>query len=225
MRAVPRANAHHSVRRARRRVPRVLLIALCLSPVAAAAADFEIMPLGGYRAGGSFRDTSIDAHRGIREHASFGVALDLGRSPDTQWELTFTRQDTTIEARPGASASGPLDLRIDYLQLGGTYFWSANGRSGLAPYVVGGLGITRFSPLHAGLDDRIKPSLNVGLGLRIPVAKRVALRIEARSYVTLLDTDSSIFCKSDSIEAACTIEARTKGLWQFEGLIGIAFRL
>lgn len=225
MRELPDASRPRSNPLARRRLPAALLAALGLGPMAAAAADFEIMPLAGYRAGGSFRDSSIDARRDIREHASFGLALNLGRSPDTQWELTFTQQDTTIEARPGASASAPLDLRVDYLHFGGTCFWGDRGRSGLAPYVVGGLGITRFSPSRAGLDDRIEPSLNLGLGLRVPVAKRVALRIEARSHVTLLDTDGSIFCKSDSVEAACTIEARTKGLWQFEGLIGIAFRL
>ena len=67
--------------------------------------------------------------------------------------------------------------------------------------------------------------MNLGLGLRVPVSRRVALRLEARSYFTLLDTDGAIFCKSDSIDAACTIHARARGLWQFEGLLGIAFRL
>jgi hypothetical protein len=201
----------------------VLLAAAAAGPVA--ASSFEIMPLAGYRAGGSFRDTSVNANRDIREHSSFGVALNLGRTADTQWELSFGRQNSTIEARADAPASAPLDLRVDYLQFGGTYFWSDTGRHAVAPYIVGGLGITRFSPSRPGLDDRIEPSLNLGLGLRVPVSRRIALRVEARSYVTLLETSGSVFCKSDSIEAACTIHARAKGLWQFEGLIGIAFRL
>ena len=194
-------------------------------PARAAAVDFEIVPFVGYRAGGSFRDTAIAANRDVREHASFGVALNLGRSADTQWELAFMRQDTTIERHAGAPAYGPLDLRIDTLQFGGTYFWSEEGRNRVAPYVVGGLGITRFSPQRSGLDDRIKPSLNVGLGLRVPLSKRLAVRLEARSYVTLLDSDGSVFCKSDSVEAFCEIHARAKALWQFEGLLGISLRL
>lgn len=205
----------------------LVLATLCTAagPATAAGTDFEIVPLVGYRAGGSFRDTAIAANRDVREHASFGLALNLARSPDTQWELAFMRQDTTIERHAGAPASGPLDLRIDTLQFGGTYFWSEEGRERVAPYVVGGLGITRFSPQRAGLDDRIKPSLNLGLGLRVPVTKRLALRVEARSYVTLLDSEGSVFCKSDADGAACTIHARAKALWQFEGLLGIALRL
>jgi len=201
------------------------MLCTAAGPATAAGTDFEIVPLVGYRAGGSFRDTAIAANRDVREHASFGVALNLGRAPDSQWELSFTRQATTIERRAGTSAVEPLDLRIDYLQFGGTYFWSEDGRSKIAPYVVGGLGITRFSPQRSGLDDRIKPSLNLGLGLRVPIAKRLALRIEARSYVTLLDSDGSVFCRSDSVEAFCEIHARAKALWQFEGLLGIALRL
>jgi opacity protein-like surface antigen len=204
-----------------------LLAALFAAAIAghASAASFEIAPLVGYRVGGAFHDTSIDANRDIQEHSSFGLALNLGRSPDTQWELTFSREDTTIEAIAGTLAAEPLDLRIDYLQFGGTYFWSETDRNGSEPYVVGGLGVTRFSPLRAGLDDRTEPSLNVGIGLRVPLSKRVALRIEGRGYVTLLKTDASIFCRSESVDAACTIHARAKGLWQIEGLIAVAFRL
>ena len=186
------------------------------------ASSFEITPLAGYRVGGAFRDTSLGADRDIQEQASFGLALDLGRTPDTQWELSFSRQNTSI----GSSSSAPaLDLRIDYLQLGGTYFWSETKRGGVEPYVVGGLGITRFSPLRAGLSDRTQPALNVGVGLRIPLSKRFALRFEGRGYVTLLETSGSIFCRSDSVDAACTIHARASGLWQIEALFGLAFRM
>jgi hypothetical protein len=195
------------------------------APARGAAPSFEITPLAGYRVGGAFHDTSIDANRDILEHSSFGLALDLARTPDTQWELTYSREDTRIEGATGAPASEPLDLRIEYLQLGGTYFWSETERKGVEPYVVGGLGITRFSPARAGLDDRIEPSINVGVGLRVPLSKRIALRIEGRGYVTLLETDGSVFCRSNGGDAACTIHARARGLWQIEGLIGLAFRL
>ena len=43
--------------------------------------------------------------------------------------------------------------------------------------------------------------------------------------MTLLDSEGSVFCKSDADGAACTIHARAKALWQFEGLLGIALRL
>jgi hypothetical protein len=200
-----------------------LFFAACAAQ--ASETDFEITPLAGYRIAGAFRDTSIDANRDIQEHASFGLALDLTDHAGTQWELTFTRQNTTIEAPADAPATTPLDLRIDYLQFGGTYYWSETGRDGIAPYVVGGLGVTRFSPLRAGLENRTEPSMNFGVGLRIPLSKRLDLRVEGRGYVTLLKTQGSIFCSSGNVESGCTIHARAAGLWQIEALVGLAFRL
>ena len=189
------------------------------------AAEFEIAPFAGYRAGGAFRDTSIDQNRDIDENASFGVALNLRRDGESQWELTYSRQDTRIAALAGASVPESLDLRVDYLQLGGTYFFSETSHPGFDPYVVGGLGITRFTPARATLNDRIEPSINVGIGMRVPVSQRVALRIEGRAYVTVLESSGSIFCRYGNVDAACTIHARATGLWQLEALFGVAFRL
>jgi opacity protein-like surface antigen len=203
-----------------------VLAALCaVASAPSRAMDFEITPFAGYRAGGAFHDTSIDENRDIDEAASFGIALNLRKDAETQWELTYSRQDTSIEPLAGATVPGALDLRVDYLQLGGTYFFSESDHQGFDPYVVGGLGITRFTPERAGLNDRIEPSLNVGIGMRVPVSKRVALRIEGRGYVTILDSSGSIFCRSDSVDAACTIHARARGLWQLEALFGVSFRL
>jgi hypothetical protein len=189
------------------------------------ATDFEITPLIGYRFGGQLHDASVDQDRDIQAHSSFGLALDLEKTPDTQWELTYTRQKTSVEPLSGAAAPGQVDLTVDYVQVGGTYFFTENGHEGADPYVVGGLGVTHFSPSGTGLDDRYAPSLNVGLGLRVPLTPRVLLRFEGRGYVTFIDTQGSIFCKSDAAGAACTIHARASGLWQIEALVGIAFRL
>jgi hypothetical protein len=207
------------------RAANVLLATLLLAASSASATDFEVMPLAGYRAGGAFRDASARQTRNILEDASFGIALDLKNAPDTQWEMTFSRQDTHIEPLVGSLPAAPLNLRIEYLQLGGTYFFSEVDHRGFDPYVVGGLGITRFTPLRAGLVDRIEPSMNFGIGLRVPISKRVALRIEGRGYSTLLDTNASVFCKSDSADAVCRIRARARALWQVEALVGIAMRL
>jgi len=189
------------------------------------AMEFEIAPFAGYRAGGAFHDTSVDANRDIDENASFGIALNLRKDAETQWELTYSRQDTRIEPLAGATVPESLDLRVDYLQLGGTYFFSETDHQGFDPYVVGGLGITRFTPERTGLNDRIEPSINVGIGMRVPVSQRVALRLEGRAYVTVLETSGSIFCRSDSVNAGCTIHARARGLWQLEALFAVAFRL
>jgi opacity protein-like surface antigen len=198
---------------------------LLAATLGAQASDLEITPMLGYRVGGEFRDSATGTNRDIEEHASYGLALDLRGAPDTQYELTLGREDTTIRPPAGVGGAEALDLRIDYLQLGGTYFWSESSTGDRAPYVVGGLGVTRFTPLRAGLENRTAFSLNVGVGLRVPLAERLALRLEGRGYVTLLDTSGSVFCRSDAGDAACLIHARASGLWQIEVLAGLAFGL
>lgn len=186
---------------------------------------FEIVPLIGYRFGGQLQDSSVDAHRNIDPDLSYGLALNLAKTWETQWELTYSRQSTTIEALAGAAAPEAVDIVVDYLQFGGTYFYSGEDHSGVDPYVVGGIGLSHFNPSGPGLDDRYEPSINFGIGMRIPLAKKIALRLEGRGYLTFMDTTGSIFCNSDATGAACTIHARTSGLWQIEALFGVAFAL
>ncbi len=204
-----------------------LLAALLTASLGAQAYDtaFEIVPIVGYRFGGQLEDSSVDANRNIDPDLSYGLALNFAKTWDTQWELTYSRQSTTIEALAGAAAPDPVDIVVDYLQFGGTYFWSEEDHQGMDPYVVGGIGLSHFNPSGPGLDDRFEPSINVGIGMRIPLAKKVALRLEGRGYLTFMDTSGSIFCNSDANGAACTIHARTSGLWQIEALIGVAFAL
>ncbi|HZF17041.1 MAG TPA: outer membrane beta-barrel protein [Steroidobacteraceae bacterium] len=187
--------------------------------------NFEIVPIVGYRFGGQLHDSSVDESRDIDPNLSYGLALNFAKTWETQWELTYSRQSTTIESLAGAAAPGAVDIVVEYLQFGGTYFYSEEDHEGAVPYVVGGLGLTHFKPSGPGLDDRYEPSINLGIGLRVPLAKKVALRLEGRGYLTLMDTTGSIFCRSDASGAACTIHARASGLWQIEALFGIAFAL
>ena len=191
---------------------------LLLSPLAGAAEQtvFQVAPFGGFRAGGSFEDAVTGDNRDIEEASSFGVALELRDGRENRWwQLWYSRQGTEVR-----SPDGVLDLDVEYLHLGGTAPISDEGR--VHSYVAGGLGATRLSP-GGGLDDAIKFSGSLGVGLSVPVSERIAFRLEARGYLTLVESDNSIFCSSINGEGACRIIASGSTLFQAELTAAIAF--
>lgn len=198
-----------------------LLVTLHASPVASQEVQrppIEIMPFGGFRIGGEFEDVETGRETDVDEAASYGFTLRLRPSAENEWELLYSQQATETEGTTDAPA---LDLDIQYLHIGGTYFPSEYS---YAPYVIGGLGVTRLVPGPSDLDDETAFSMSLGLGMRFPVAEHFALRLEGRAYATFLDTDSAIFCASNG-GGVCAIRASSTMFLQFEAVLGFAFWL
>lgn len=198
--------------------PLVLLLSLGLLSAAAAADEpvFRIAPHAGGRAGGSFEEEGSGADRDLEEAGSLALALELRHGPGTWWQLWYSRQGSEI-VEPGRR----LDVDVEVLHVGGT----APIREGerVTSFVSGGIGATRFSPGRSGYDDETRFSFSLGAGLEMPLGERVALRLEARGYMTLMDSDSAIFCRTGGTEDFCGIVASGSSLVQFELLAGLAF--
>lgn len=189
-----------------------------LSPLAQAAepTTVQLAPFGGFRMGGSLEDATTGDSRDIEEAASFGVALELRYGNENRWwQLWYSRQGSEIRA-----PDGTLDLDVEYLHFGGTAPISDDGR--VHSYVSAGIGATRFTP-GRGLDDLVKFSGSLGLGLSIPVSEHVAFRVEARGYLTVMDSDTSIFCSSIDGAGACRIVSSGSTLFQAELTAAVAF--
>jgi len=188
------------------------LALLCTLPCAAQNA---VTLYGGYRGGGSFQDgananTSLALKSGGAASASIDWAIDAGR----QVQLFASHQSSEFPA-PGSGAPA-VPLTVSYLHLGGTNFF--DGTIGRGPYVVGGLGVTRLSPGLAGLSDAYRPSMNVGLGYQLPLAASLALRFEVRGYVTLVNSNSSLFCSG-----GCVLSISGDALTQAEAMLGLSY--
>jgi hypothetical protein len=56
----------------------------------------------------------------------------------------------------------------------------------------------------------------------MPVSEHVSLRLEARGYLTLMDSDTAIFCRSDNGSGFCRIVAHGSTIFQAEALAGFA---
>ncbi len=181
--------------------------------------QFEVAAFGGYRMGGEFdvagAGTRVDVHDG----GSFAVALDLQADEISQYELLYARQSTDVAA---ASAFAGADLDLEYLHVGGTLMVSEGWRA--STYVVGTLGVTRLSLDAPGADDDTRFSMSLGAGVRVPLGERLVARFEARGYGTLVDADTSLFCRSDAAGGVCLLQASGSVLWQLELMAGLAVR-
>jgi opacity protein-like surface antigen len=203
---------------------RALSIAAVLSLVAPAAlADelpiFQAALHGGYRVGGSLEDEDTGEDRDFEDGSSFAVALELryGEGDDRYYQLWYSRQSTEVD--DGVETH---DADVEYLHIGGTLPFG--GTDYVQPYFAAGIGATRFSASGADTDDRTNFSGSAAFGLEIPIGARAAIRLEARGYLTAVDTDTAFFCRSDNGEGVCRIVASGSTIFQAEGLAGILVR-
>ncbi|MGB7972172.1 MAG: porin family protein, partial [Candidatus Deferrimicrobiaceae bacterium] len=170
----------------------VPLVALLVFLPAPAQADWgmEITPFAGFRIGGSFTDNTTGLDLDVDDGGSFGLILGLPATHESDYELFYSFQKTTLQGE-GLFAGEPLfDLTIHYLHIGGTYLFSGEK---VRPFISGGIGLTYFSPDAPGLDSEIDFSLSLGGGVKIPISKKVGLRIEGRGFLTILPENTDIF--------------------------------
>ncbi len=183
--------------------------------------QFEVTPFVGYRLGGDFDvDTGANTTQNadLDDHGSFAIALDLRRDEESQYELFYSRQETQLEPD---SPLGPLGINVEYLHIGGTL--DVDQDLLLKPYVIGTLGITRLSPEPGRVSDNTRFSVSLGGGVRVPVSQHFSFRLEARGFVTFVDTNSSFFCASGSSGGFCSIRGSGSTFVQYELLAGAAF--
>jgi hypothetical protein len=187
-------------------------------PIAPPAPTFEISPFLGYRVGGKFTDAATNDSVSVDAHASYAIALDARAEEAAQYEFFYSRQATSLSG----SNFAPTGLKIEYLHIGGTVTLDQS-QPRVQPYLAGGLGATLLVPDTPGSRQDTAFSMSLALGLRIPLSRHFLLRVEGRGYLTLLNADTAIFCRSDQSGGLCTIHAQGSALFQFDFLAGASF--
>jgi len=196
--------------------------ALCLATSAARADElplFQAGLYGGYRMGGGLEDQDTGDDRDFEDASSYAVSLELRYGPgdDRYYQLWYSRQATEV-----ADGLESHDADVEYLHVGGTLPFG--GWEHAKPYFAAGIGATRFTASGADTDDRTNFSGSAAFGLEIPLAKHAAIRLEARGYLTLVDTEGAFFCRSDNGEGVCGIVASGSTIFQAEALAGVLIR-
>lgn len=211
--------------------PRILLqrisifvvILSCSAPTPAQEQpfNFELTPYGGYRVGGEFEETGGDLSIDLNDNGSYGFIFNARHSPVTQWEILYSRQETSADTS-GLGLSDPtLNLSVEYLHAGGTYLWEGEH---VRPYLAATLGATHVNVSTAGYDSDTFFSFSLGLGLQLRPTSRLGIRLEARGFGTLLDADTDLFCQIGPTNNICAIRIEGTLMWQFEAFAGIVLR-
>jgi len=136
-------------------LPLLATAALFATPLVAQADSprFEFTPFVGGRVGGGFdvsttagNDSSVDLGSG----ASYGIDLGLYRDRQSFYELLYSTQSTSLDSKDPLLDG--VDLRIDYLQFGGTLFFPQDSDF-FVPYLSLTIGATFMEPDYRGYDS------------------------------------------------------------------------
>ena len=179
---------------------------------------FEVTPFLGYRFSGhlDIEGTGEGAH--VEDHAAYAVELSMSWGEQTQLGLFYSRQSTTIRLSSGLANAG---LDVEYVHLQGTVY--SQSYFLVTPYLIGAAGLTRLRVAGPDTNDATRFSLAAGGGLRFPVHRRIDLRLEARAYLTFMDTNSSAFCAGGRSGGACALRGTGSAFVQYDVLVGAAF--
>jgi hypothetical protein len=176
--------------------------------------NFEITPWIGYMSGGKFEDPNDNSDRELEDDITFGFFADMVADvPQRHYELLYAKQGSTV------AGAVPIDMDVQYLHIGGTVSYTDSVR--VIPYFGGTIGAARFSPDASGLDEETKPSFSFGGGLKVPLTDHVGLRFDLRAFISLLDSDSTLFCASGAAGGTCAISARSDTFIQYSTGLGI----
>ena len=198
----------------------ILAAGLAAAPFVANAQS-ALTIYGGYRGGGGFDDAVTGQSIDVKEAGSLAASIDLPIDATRQYQFLVSHQKAKFEAaaQPGTSTAAidGQSLSVTYFHVGGTNYFS--GQVGRGAYVVGGIGATLFSPGANGYSDEWRPSANIGIGYEWPLAQNVSLRAEARGYITLVNSDGSLFCSG-----GCVVSVKGDTFTQGEALLGLSMR-
>lgn len=204
------------------------VFAVCLMLLAASAVQaqeetyrFELTPFAGFATGGEFEDMTSGASLELDDSNSFGLILDIQESADTQWEVLYSLQTTAGDTTGLPISGAPLDIDVHYIQGGGTYLFSGDAAR---PFLSLTIGAAHFEPGLSGVDSETFFAFSIGTGLQIRPNSRFGIRLEARAYGTLLDSESALFCQSGPMGAICAVTVDGTVLWQWHAFAGFVFR-
>ena len=184
---------------------------------------FEVGALGALGVGGRFNvqdattGSSSSTRVSLADHSAFAVTVAVKADPGTQYELFYSREATALSDNSGIPRAA---VTVEYLHLGGTVVLDDEWK--VKPYAAGGLGVTRLTPDEGG-DTDTRFSLSFGLGLKWPVTRNFSLRAEARGFVTLVNANTAVFCRSDQDGLLCRIRGNGQTFLQGQFLAGASF--
>jgi hypothetical protein len=207
----------------------VLLAVLSLSAVSRARAQFvpprptpatasgyhaELAPFAAFRMGGSLKNSLNNASYTMQSSFAWGGSLDFVLGQGNRLTLLYSRQETEVD-----TVGGTVPITLQYVHVGGTRDLRKQGTA--RPFVTGALGIALADAAGTRIDKSTKFGLSGSIGLRTPGDKRLAIRGEARGYLTFVgEQNTAGTCGG----GGCAIVFQSGVLFQGELALGLGLR-
>ena len=196
-----------------------LSLLLLLALTASGGQAVELTLLYGGQDGGQLEHIDSGSRLSFAPAPVRGLIIGSPLNADQGLELLYSRQQTRLQQGEVAVPAGDLiDLDIHYLHLGGTVL--SEPYHGAQAFLSGGLGFSHFNPSPAGADTENRASLSLGVGGRWMPTQRVGLRLEARGFGSLFNSNMTLFCSG-----GCQFSISGDMLYQYALFAGLVVRL
>lgn len=183
---------------------------------------FELTPFAAYKFGGDFENSATGENFQLDDSPGAGLILGIPWTAESTLEIYYSHQNTDLDVAGFQASAAAVDIDLDFLHIGGTYFVDPDRTA--MPYFVATVGGTRIKPSGPGTKSDTFLSFGVGGGWSFYPRERVGLRLEGRALGTLIDSNSRLFCGVNSGAGGCLVQTSGKVLWQFEAQAGVVFR-
>lgn len=171
----------------------------------------------GYRSGGDFKEPTTGERLKFDSDNSLGLILNIDHDANTQWEFLLSRQSTRLKPAPLFTGESRFDVDVSYVSGGGIYVWRGPK---VEPFLGAGLGIANLSPQDPRYDSETRVLFSLNGGYKFRLTEHVGLRLEARGYYTLLNTNAAVFCGN----GGCIARVDSSGFTQLEINAGLSAR-
>lgn len=212
----------------------ILAVALPVAGAPVARADmeesapaprFEATPWVGYRLGGQFDIPNADGTDSTKSvdldnATSFGLDLGLYRDGHSFYELLYSRQQTSLNSSDPALSR--VDVNVEYLHFGGTLLFDEE--TWYEPYLSFTIGATLLDPKGGGYDSDTEFSASLGGGFRFPINDRLSATLGARGYLTLIGSNTKLFCSSINGQGTCLLQSSGSTFFQGEAQLGLTVK-
>jgi hypothetical protein len=160
---------------------------------------------------------------------SYGGALTVGIRPGYWGEINYMYQGSELRVRPSVGQDFKLcNLGTHYIQLSGLRALRPPGEKA-TPFVIGGLGMTVYSPgssslsaPYGQLNSQYLFSVSLGGGAMVNLNPKTSLRLQARFLLPMQWTSGGIYFGSGG--SGLTLSGGS-AIAQGDASLGITFKL
>jgi hypothetical protein len=184
------------------------VLTLILRASVATGQTVEAAPVGGYRFGGDLFEFVTNGSVDTDGAPVVGGAVNVELGDGLSFEALVTRQEAHVTVTGGAF-SQPAHWRVVVDQ------WLAGGRQEFGvgrarPFLTGLVGLTR-----CGIEDdnEVRFTVAAGGGLKLPLQRRLGVRLDGRVFTTFVDADArAVACAQQT----CFFGLDVNVAWQAE---------